>query len=305
MADINDDDLSILTDEERAGLEEGDDADSGDEGGNDGDASDEDDDSTGDDDQGEGDDAGANGEPEGKEPAVAPASDAPADDDDDDDDSPVVPPATDRVNPADAQAKLDDITSQKTALAEKLDDGEITTKEYTEAVDKLNDERNTISNTLARQQEQDEAVTNAWYKDVDKFLDKNPDLKANQTRLQSFDVVVRRVTEDQANAGLSNRKQLEKARDIWREEMGIPSPSSAKPAPKAADVPAEKPKPKAKAKVELPPTLHNVPAADINDTDDGKYSYLDALLNAGKSIEYEDALAKLSNADQQEYLGRA
>ena len=231
--------------------------------------------------------------------AAAPAAAAdPADDDDAGDDSSPARPAGDRVDATAVQTQIDALTTQKTKLAEQLDEGEITTKEYAAKLDALNDEKNALSNALSRQQEQDDAVMSGWYREVDKFLSKHPEVASNDTRKLSFDAVVRRVTGDPENASLSNRKQLEKARDIWRSEMGYAEP--AKEAPAAEPKPAPKPKPKA----EIPPTLHNVPAADINDSDDGKYSHLDALMNAGKFLEYEAVLAKLPDADQNDYLSR-
>lgn len=300
---LNEDELNLLTDEERAGLEN-DDQDDGDEGGEG--ANDGDDDDAGDDDDDAG-DAGTGGKEADEAAAAAAAPNkadgtAAADDDDDDDDtSPAPVPAAERVDEEKSKERLTAIDAEKDELEAKLDDGEITTKEFRAAIDKLNAEGNTLTNAIERQTSADQAVADNWYKDVNRFLTKNPELNLNQTRLHSFDAVVRRVTSDPENSGMSNRKQLEKARDIWREEMGIEAPAAKK-----ADEPAPKPKAKAKDKArEVPPTLHNVPAADVNDADDGKYGYLDALLNAGKSIEYEDALARLSEADQQEYLSRA
>ena len=296
---MSDEDLSLLTDEERAGLEDESDDDS--------------------DDAGEVGDAGDDGAGD-LDVAAAPGADAPAaaadasqnqagqaagrdDGKDDDDDEPApAAPAGDRLDPKAVQTQLDEIQSEKDKLAEQLDDGEITTKEYTEAVDKLNDQKNEVANKLARQEEQDNAIVTAWNRDVDKFLSKHPTLKASEAQLVSFDSVVRRVTGDQANASLSNRKQLEKAHEIWRAEMGFKDEPAASEKKAGETGKAAKPP---KPKTELPPTLHNVPAADIEVGDDGKYSYLDSLLNAGKSIEYEDALAKLSEADQQDYLSRA
>lgn len=112
-------------------------------------------------------------------------------------------------------------------LSAKLDDGEITTKEFIEANKKLEAEQRKLTGALERQTAANEAITEKWFADVGKFLERNPELNANQTRLQSFDAMVRRVTGDPENAALSNRKQLEKARDLWREEMGIPAQGKA------------------------------------------------------------------------------
>lgn len=305
MEGMSDEELALLTEEERAGLAEdqdGDEADGNDD--NDGDDGADDDGHADDGDKagGEGaDNAEAAPGAEGADGAEGRDDTSAGEADDDDHDMPAPQPAADRIDAQQTQARLDAITTEKAELMEKLDDGEITTKEFTASVDKLNDEKNALSNALTQQVAADKAIEERWYQDVNRFLEKNPDLKANDTRLQSFDAVVRRVTGDPANASLTNKKQLEIAHATWRSEMGLPDP--AKQEPKAQGKPAGK-KPAA-PKAELPPTLHNVPAADIEVGDDGKYSYLDALLNAGKSIEYEDALAKLSEADQQDYLSRA
>ena len=295
--DMNDDDLSLLTDEERAGLEEDDSEDAPEGDGADGA------DEAVEDEEEEISEPEAEAEPEADQAAAtAKAKEEPGRDDgsDDDDDTPSPRLTGDRVDPGTVNTRLDAIKAEKKGLAEQLDDGEITTSEYTEAVDKLNDEKNDLSNRLARQEDQDKSVQDAWYRDVERFMGKHSDIGTNQTRLQSFDSVVRRVTGDEANASLSNRKQLEKAYSIWREEMGF-AQQAAQPEPKPKTSKVKQATPK----VELPPTLHNVPAAEMNVGDDGKFSYLDGLLNAGKMIEYEDALAKLSEADQQDYLSRA
>jgi hypothetical protein len=120
--------------------------------------------------------------------------------------------------------------------------------------------------------------------------------------LQSFDAVVRRVTGNPENATLSNRKQLELAHNQWREEMGIPAPGKAGAAAGAQE---GKPGQKApKPRTEIPPTLHNVPSADMTNSDDSKFAYLDGLMDRDP-IAFEKALSNLSEADQQDYLGRA
>lgn len=289
MDALTDDEKSLLTEEELAGLDEEDAQDAG----NDGD---------------DGDD-GADGEPE-EEPELAadpapahePAADpAPtADPDDDDDDLPADPaPAGERLDPQAVQQQLDDIARQRKELATKLDDGDLTTSEFTAAIDKLNDQKHDITAALAEQERSEKAVIERWETDCRRFLGKNSDVTASPARLQAFDSVVRRVTGDPDNATLSNRKQLEKAHALWKEEMGFDADPGAAPKDKQPAPP--KPKPK----TEIPPTLAHVPAADINDADDGKYSHLDALLHKGDAVAYEAALARLSDAEQDDYLSRA
>ena len=51
----------------------------------------------------------------------------------------------------------------------------------------------------------------------------------------------------------------------------------------------------------VPPNLGKLPAATANDTDDGKFAHLDRL----EGVAFEDALAKLSDAQRDEYLRSA
>lgn len=318
---LSESELAMLTDEERAGLESGefDDEDGDDGAGDDGDEGD--DGNDGNDEEGDegdegDDDAGSDGKAgAGDDDSAAQGDDdagaaGDGNDDDDDDDAGTQPTrAAERIDPAATQTRIDAIGAEQQDLAEKLDDGEITTKEFIETNKKLEAEQHKLTGALERQTSADEAVTEKWYADVGKFLERNPELNANQTRLQSFDAVVRRVTGDPDNATLSNRKQLEKARDLWREEMGIPAQSKAETGGKTegkADGRAGKTgkTPKPKPRTEIPPTLHNTPAAEMSDSDDSKFAHLEALLNAGKTLEFEAALGKLSEADQQDYLSR-
>lgn len=283
---MSDDDLELLTDEERAGLDDGEEDGSDDDtGGKDGDDDVDDDDA----------DKGDQGDGAGEDDAPVIRPDAPA------------KPEGERLADDAVTSKLADIDTRKGKLAEQLDDGEITTKEYTDALDKLNDERAGINADAQRWKDYDDrvqahtdTVEKRWYDDVKAYLEKNPELNASRSRLVSFDEVVREVTADPANANMSNRRQLALAHEKWREDMGFSK--AQEPGKKGADEP--NPKAKAKAPVEIPPTLAHVPAADITDSDDGKFGYLDSLLNAGKPLEYEAALGRLSDADREEYLAR-
>ena len=98
------------------------------------------------------------------------------------------------------------------------------------------------------------------------------------------------MTGDQANAALTGAQQLEKAYQTWVTELGIqveqPAQSGAKPDPR---------KPK------VVPNIGSLPAAQANDTDDGKFAYLDRLADSDP-LKYEATLAKLSDADREAYL---
>ena len=289
-----DTDLDMLTDAERAGMEE-----DGAEGEEDGDPAE------GEEIPEEPETPPAEPEAPAAEPAddAAPAADEPAaaqEPAEEPDDSPVIAPLAQRVDVQAVNARLEEINAAKAALAAQMDEGSLTGAEFTAKLDELNDERASLSTQVQQQQQHDKAVETAWYGDVDKFLARHPDLKANDTRLQSFDLVVKAVTSDPANHGLSNRKQLDLAYARWKADMGIEDKPAA-PEPKA-DAPAPKPR---RAKPEIPPTLAHLPAADAASMDDGKFSHLDSLLNKGDHLAFEDALARLSDADRNDYMSRA
>ena len=293
--DDTDTDLDMLTDAERAGMEEEDGAEGEEEG-----------------DPVEGEEIPDEPETPASEPEApaadpaddaAPAADEPAAPEepaDEPDDSPVIAPLAQRVDVQAVNARLEEIKGEKAALAAQMDEGSLTGSEFTARLDELNDERASLTTQVQQQQQHDKAVETAWYGDVDKFLARHPDLKANDTRLQSFDLVVKAVTSDPANHGLSNRKQLDMAYAQWKADMGIEDKPAA-PEPKA-DAPAPKPR---RAKPEIPPTLAHLPAADAASMDDGKFSHLDSLLNKGDHLGFEDALARLSDADRNDYMSRA
>ncbi len=199
--------------------------------------------------------------------------------------------------PADAADKLAAIKAAKAELTKKLDDGEISTGDFLSQLDGFNAqaseiERAVFKSQLSREVEQ-QAATNAWMRDVGDFLAAHPELNANPLRLQSFDLVVRQVTADEANAKLSNTKQLEKALAVWTESLGVKAPA-------ANDNPGKVAKPAAKERPAAPPVLSKLPASDMQDVDDGKYAGLDRLMETDP-IGFENALARLTEAQQDEY----
>lgn len=281
---LSDDELASLTEEERAGLLEdadedvpyGDDDDDGDEGGSD----------TG--------KAAAEDAKADKEKTAAEGDDAGDGESEDAD-----PPQREQVPliradvPEDAQATLDSIKERKAALIDQFDQGDLTAKDFQAQVDALAEEAETIKLAVFKANLSREMTENAkldnWYKDASDFIKDHPEIRSNELTYSSFDMVVRKVTGDDANAGLSNQKQLALAHKLWSEQLGI------KTTPAKAD-----PKPDPKPERKVPPTLGRVPAADISETDDGKFAVLDRLMDTNP-LAYEARLAKMSAAELDEY----
>jgi len=304
---MTEEELALLTPAERAGLEddedddieEGDDSDDGQGGeGNDSDDNDGADDAEGDDDdQQPGRDDGADDANTGDDAEETPGSQA--------------VPLIKAELPADFDEQmkaLDDrktaIRTEKRALTDKYEDGDITSKEYHDQLDKLDDELSDVGeqrselkwqkNKSQLAQEANQSQVDArWYATVDVFMADHPEVTTNQTRIQAYDTIIQRVTAETMKAGREpGLADLKKAYKQWAEDLGIVV--EGKPANTET---TNKP---AKNKRNVPPTLAKVPAAETNDTDDGKYAYLDRLADKDP-IKYEAEIAKLSPAQWDEY----
>lgn len=206
--------------------------------------------------------------------------------------------------PEDARAKLDELDQKFDELAAKFDDGDLTAKEYQAEMRKLQAEQDTLKTAVLKAELSAEITAQEqerqWAADCQAFLSAHADVSKSMLRLKAFDEVLRGVTADEDNAKLSNAEQLGKAYDLWLKELGLEAPKPEKPAGKAK---AEPEQPQRRA-VKTVPTLGGLPAAVGNDPSDGRFAYLDRMSETDP-IAYEKALAKLSPAEQEEYLRAA
>lgn len=299
--------LAMMTEEERAGYEE-DDEDEGDEDGADDDADDDaesedsaDDDA--DDGDGEDEDDGEDDGGEEREPGKAAGRDDGADGQSGDQDGrPRVAPLITVDVPADAQEQLKAFETKRDELATQFEDGELTSKEFMAALRQVEKDEGELQwlirkADLAKETAQQQAV-NAWYGAVDEFMAEYPQIKANEVVYNAFDSIVRQITADPKNHNLSDRKQLEMAHKQWSEALNI---EQAKPAGKKEEGKKDVGK---KGKRDIPPTLANVPASEMSETDDGEYAHLDKLATTDP-LAYEAALAKMTPEQADRYLRSA
>ena len=196
--------------------------------------------------------------------------------------------------PADVDDQIAAAKLAKIKLAEKFDEGEITAVEYAKQTEELNDFQRELENKrfkaqLAAESQQSREL-DSWEETCSDFLSAHPEISKSKLRYDSFDYAVRLVTGDQANAALTGAQQLEKAYQTWVTELGIQVDQPAQP--------GAKPDPR---KPKVVPNIGSLPAAQANDTDDGKFAYLDRLADSDP-LKYEATLAKLSDADREAYL---
>lgn len=204
--------------------------------------------------------------------------------------------------PADVDDQIAAAKLAKIKLAEKFDEGEITAVEYAKQTEDINEFQRDLENRkfkaqLAAESQQSREM-DSWEDTCNSFLSAHPEISKSKLRYDSFDYAVRLVTGDPANAALNGTQQLEKAYQNWVTELGIPVEQSTKPESKPADQAPAKPDP---TKPKVVPNIGSLPAAQTNDTDDGKFAYLDRLATTDP-IKFENALAKLSEADRETYL---
>lgn len=271
--------MSALTDEERAALAEADGADN------------------------DADDAEAKTETdsEAKAPADG-ADDADGEDGEDgEDDEPARP--TDAPlkaeAPTDAGERLAKITADEESLEAKFEDGEITAREYRDGLRKLNDQREDVK---WQQREADlaekmasQARENAWNREVRDFMTTTgASIAKSEALMTGFDAVVRRVTGDPSNSGMSDRAMLAKAHRLFSEELAAAGIGNTKK--DGAPVTGA-----AKKQRDVPPILARVPAADPEVLDGGKYAALERLAESNP-IAYEKAVEKLSESEREQYL---
>lgn len=293
-----------LTDEERAALAEEEGEGTGTEGAGDEGAGDE-----GEGDEGAGDNEGAedgdgsNADGDDTGTGDAAGTDTPPEDTDGAADEPTIETAQSAPilvvdAPADAAAKLTEITTKKDELFTQFDDGDITAKEYQAGLDALNKQERDIELDIreAKLAEKMEAQrqANDWKATVDSFIAKNPRYspEKSQSMYQLLDLEVRRVAgmdefKNRSDAA-AGREILAKAHENIAKELGF----DAKPAaPKAP--PAKKP--------DAIPSLHGTPAADQSDVSGGKYAVLDRLAS-NDPLAYEEALMRLPDTERNAYL---
>jgi hypothetical protein len=185
--------------------------------------------------------------------------------------------------PDSAAAVLDRVSKFEDKIEQQLYDGEITSAEYRDGLRQAADAREEVrwsqrKAELAREMDE-QAKEAAWFREVDRFLATTGAAVAkNDMTKMAFDRYVKVVTANPANQHLSDRAQLEKAHKLFVADFGAAF----------GGAPAHQ------------------PAGDggRGDLGGGRFAALDRLATTDP-LAYERALAKMSDAEQAEYLRSA
>ena len=319
FGDMTEEELADMTDEERAGIDGGDD-DDGEDTGDDGDQDDDAGDGDGDADDAEESDKDEGEDEEGDKDGDADDADGAADaggqedgaddgdagedeTDEDDEEDPLditrsVMPEEWQSLPKDADDKLKELNDQVAELAEKFDAGDLTAREYHQQQQTLTDQRFALQSQINDANKAITKARNDWVnRTVKGFLREHKEYSGNETLTRMLDGEVRALQEKTGDP--FNPRILRKAHANLEAAMGrAPEPKtdgkkSAKK-DKTPVLPGKKPP-------QVPPTLARVPQDEIEDAEGGRFARLERLEKRSPH-EFEKAFAKLSAADQDAYL---
>lgn len=209
---------------------------------------------------------------------------------------------------ADYDQQIAGFKEDRNQLLAQFDDGELTGTELQAKLDELDEQSDAVKSqkaVAANAAQQDE---NNWNNAVNGYFDKYEALKSNQAVLSAFDGAVRSVTGNPAFAGLPFDKQL----SIAHEQLvvsakhsglqGVPEIAGAKPPadPKPGQQ-AKQASGQAKPMREPPQTLANVPASDVSGVADSPFAQLERLFESGDSDAIEAAMQKLTPEQRDEF----
>lgn len=250
------------------------------------------------DDEGTGDaDEADEGDDQGK-----PAAQATGDDTAQDDTDSMV--GTQAPDLAALDAEIEALDAAKVAAFDEWEEGNLSRDEY---LAKLKEIDAVSKETIAQRavaESQEQAVYKSFISTAKGYFGEYPDL-ATKDHAEAYDRHVRSVTGNPSYQHMTHRQMLEAAHTLYAAEasvlgVDVPAPKDkAKPAPapapeaKTADpapAPARKPRPGDKA----PVTLRNVPNAAPVSASDGKYSSLAQRLENASPEEYERIMGSMS-----------
>lgn len=243
--------------------------------------------------------------PAADSPVAAPAAEAP----------PPPAPAPVRHAPADIAEQREALTKQEDESMAKLMDGEITPAEHAKVRADVRAGLDTLLLAEAQDRAADEyarqQMMGQYQADVAATIKSGKAVGLDYTAgdlQKEFDGVVIMFSNELAARGISDRpgdlansrQALKEAHELMMRRHGRAAPAQAPAAAPAAAKPPAGPRPPVN-RSELPTTLAATPAAVDHTIAGNKFAHLDAMDNPA---ELERALARLSPAEQEEYLGQ-
>lgn len=180
-------------------------------------------------------------------------------------------------------------------LEQSYNDGDISTTEFMKEQRRLNNEN--INLVLLKEranlaiESSEQALMNHWQGLIQPFLAKHPELGEDEVSMSGFDSYLKQTTAPVMQAGgTPGQAEIDKAYGLWCKRFNFtPAGEQQQQAPAG------------KKPITAPPTLGGLPVSNGNSVEDGRWAALDRL----EGVAFEEALAKLSQAELDEYSKRA
>ena len=180
-------------------------------------------------------------------------------------------------------------------LDKAYDDGDISHSEWREQLRKLDRESRELERMKDRaelaQESSQQALMAHWQGLIQPFLAKHPELGEDDVSMTGFDSYLKQTTAPVMQAGgTPGQAEIDKAYGLWCKRFNFtPAGEQQQQAPAG------------KKPITAPPTLGGLPVSNGNSVEDGRWAALDRL----EGVAFEEALAKLSQAELDEYSKRA
>lgn len=179
-------------------------------------------------------------------------------------------------------------------LDEAYDDGDISHSEWRQQMRKL--DRESLDLMMLKERAQlahessQQALMNHWQGLIQPFLAKHPELGEDDVSMSGFDSYLKQVTGPVMQAGgAPGQAEIDKAYGLWCKRFNFTPAGEQQAAPAG------------KKPITAPPTLGGLPVSNGNSVEDGRWAALDRL----EGVAFEEALAKLSPSELDEYSKRA
>ena len=190
------------------------------------------------------------------------------------------------------------VSANEKALADldkAYDEGDISHSEWREQLRKLDRESRELERMKDRaelaQESSQQALMAHWQGLIQPFLAKHPELGEDDVSMTGFDSYLKQTTAPVMQAGgTPGQAEIDKAYGLWCKRFNFtPAGEQQQQAPAG------------KKPITAPPTLGGLPVSNGNSVEDGRWAALDRL----EGVAFEEALAKLSQAELDEYSKRA
>lgn len=189
------------------------------------------------------------------------------------------------------------VAANEKALADldkAYDDGDISHSEWRQQMRKL--DRESLDLMMLKERAQlahessQQALMNHWQGLIQPFLAKHPELGEDEVSMSGFDSYLKQVTGPVMQAGgAPGQAEIDKAYGLWCKRFNFTPAGEQQAAPAG------------KKPITAPPTLGGLPVSNGNSVEDGRWAALDRL----EGVAFEEALAKLSPSELDEYSKRA